>query len=415
MLPIALAPWTSHRHRRSGHEQLLAALLAALMLGVDAAGVSAKEGGLAFPADGVICDPAARACYDQQGLSLARTRATYGRKAEEQLRRQLGSAPPPREFRLSNGAVCSVPRRSCWEDGWAKGRVSQRLSRQLFGSLPNRIQDGRCQLRQSGRTVFEGPCDLRSDNRQGNTRYQVDLEDGRRFTFSNRNGRYELTSGKSNRPVKIEGRGKDAVFRWGDTTLVATRLGGSRFGASSNASGGSSLGGFLQQLFLPGLLNPGQAGLPLGPGSMAPGGAYGPMGGAYGPMGGMNMPMPSAPYPSPYPSGPYGNPDPDPYNSISGHGGGMGMPAGPTPIAIPAPGSCVTYGGWSDQFRLNLRPGPWLQVQAVDRTIAVVTPSGQRLQPAYGSGRWPLLEGGSYGVSLDVPPGEGLGVQFCLR
>ena len=42
-----------------------------------------QNSGLNFPQKGVICDPAGPICYDQQGISLALTRAYYGHRAEK--------------------------------------------------------------------------------------------------------------------------------------------------------------------------------------------------------------------------------------------------------------------------------------------------------------------------------------------
>lgn len=367
--PLPWRPIISHR--RAPVPILL--LGAALLAGPAAARDS--SGSLAFPNAGVICDRVGQVCYDRQGISLGLTRATYGRKAEEQVLRELGTRPGPREFRLSTGAVCSLPRKTCWDDGWSKTRVSQRLTRHLFGTTgPSPIKDGTCSLSKANRSNYYGPCDLRSETKQGINRYVVSLDDGRRFSFSNRNGRYELNDSSGNWPVRIENRNRSGVFSWADYTLVASRNGHS--GSGSSASGGTgavlgaTLGALLQGLFQPAA----------GSGSIA------------------------APAPGPYDSGYTGS-----YTS------GMGMVSPPATIVFPSAGSCVTYGGPSDSFRLNLRPGQWLQVQAVDRGIAVVTPSGRSLPSAYGTGQWTLPEDGTYAVNLEVPPGEGMGVRFCLR
>jgi hypothetical protein len=47
--------------------------------------------------------------------------------------------------------------------------------------------------------------------------------DGRRFNFSNRSGRLEVSDASGTWPVTFFDHGYTGVFRWRDMTLVATR------------------------------------------------------------------------------------------------------------------------------------------------------------------------------------------------
>lgn len=228
-----------------------------------------QSGTLSLANPGVSCDPAGQAGYDRQGNSQGITRATYGHKAEERLVQHSRGRPVPREFWLGKGEVCSLPRQTCWEEGWSRSGG--------FGS---------------------GPSD---------------------------------SNGIGVAPEPL---------------LATLRL----------------------ALFLPAA-------------------------------GSGTLPAPAA-------SG---------CGSSGINNSGMGRPAPPVTINLPDAGSCMTYSGHADSFRLNLNRGQWLQVQAVDRGIALLAPSGRSLPLAHGSGEWQLPEGGTYGVKLEVPPGEGMGVRFCLR
>lgn len=185
------------------------------------------------PSKGVLCDRSSQICYDAQGISLGLTRENFGPAAERRLMAELSGRPAPKEFRLSNGAVCSVPLQQCWSDGFAKRQISREMTRDLFGRLPGAISNDRevsrftgfCTLAQGGRQLYDGPCALRRITRDnsGITRYVVIQQDGRRFNFSNRSGRLEVSDGTGDAPVAFFDHGFTGVFRWRDMTLVATR------------------------------------------------------------------------------------------------------------------------------------------------------------------------------------------------
>ena len=110
----------------------------------------------------MVCDPAGPICYDHQGISLGLTRLYYGARAERDLLSQFANQPLPREFRLSNGSVCSVIARSCWSDGWSKRYINQSLTQQLFGSSNQVLskENGYCRLDDWGLRVYNGRCRL---------------------------------------------------------------------------------------------------------------------------------------------------------------------------------------------------------------------------------------------------------------
>ncbi|MEY4354213.1 MAG: hypothetical protein RLZZ609_2454 [Cyanobacteriota bacterium] len=226
------------------------------------------------PAPGVLCDAmglrGSGVCYDNQGVSLALTGRYLGRRAEAQLRTSLATNPAPVEFRLSNGTVCSVPARTCWEDGWSKRNVAQRLSSQLFGQpgpaeagsagdgwisgQPSR-DTGLCSLSRGSRPVFDGRCDLRQVKRgDGLTRYQVRLANGTSYVFSQRNGTVSIADDfGSTWPVTYVNHGVTGIFRWAEMTLVATQTADRGSAAlpatSSNDDLGRAIGTLLNTLF----------------------------------------------------------------------------------------------------------------------------------------------------------------------
>jgi hypothetical protein len=225
------------------------------------------------PAPGVLCDPqslrGSGVCYDSKGASEPLTLQYLGRRAEERLRAYLATNPAPPEFRLSNGIVCSVPARTCWEDGWNKQNVAQRVTGQLFGGSqpgpgPGSSGDGwnasqaardtgLCSLSRGGRPLFDGRCDLRQMSRgDGQTRYRVRLSNGTTYLFTNRNGSVSIADDfGSTWPVSHLNHGFTGIFRWADMTLVATQMAG-RSGATSSSGNeelGRAIGGLLNTLF----------------------------------------------------------------------------------------------------------------------------------------------------------------------
>ena len=247
----------------------------ALICGLLAGGLAplAAQAQVQSPAQGVLCDSqslrGSGVCYDSRGASVPLTLQYLGRRAEAQLRAYLATNPAPLEFRLSNGTVCSVPARTCWEDGWNKRNVAQKVTGQLFGgSQPGGIvgpgsgdgwnpsqaarDTGLCSLSRGGRPLFDGRCDLRQMSRgDGQTRYKVRLNNGTTYVFTNRNGSVSIADDfGSTWPVSYLNHGFTGIFRWGDMTLVATQMAG-RSGASSsgNEELGRAIGTLLNTLF----------------------------------------------------------------------------------------------------------------------------------------------------------------------
>jgi hypothetical protein len=221
----------------------------------------------------VLCDAlglrGSGVCYDSAGASIPLTGRHLGSRAEAQLRAYLADNPAPREFRLSNGTVCSVPERTCWEDGWTRKNVAQKLSRQLFSASgsgsdstvstpaePSRMT-GLCSLSRAGRGVFDGPCDLRQMNRgDGVSRYRVRLNNGTTYVFTNRAGSFSIADDfGSTWPVSHVNHGVTGIFRWGDMSLVATQtVARGAMSESSEAPAGQedlgrALGSLLNTLF----------------------------------------------------------------------------------------------------------------------------------------------------------------------
>jgi hypothetical protein len=246
--------------RRSAQPVRQAVSLGLLVGGLLAAPLAARAQTVQSPAPGVLCDAmglrGSGVCYDKNGPSLALTARYLGPRAEAQLSSYLASNPAPREFRLSNGTVCSLPERTCWEDGWSKRTVAQRLSRELFtpaasgsepagGTPPLSSKDtGLCSLSRGGRALFDGPCDLRQVNRgDGVTRYRVRLNNGTAYLFTNRNGTVTIADDfGSTWPVTHVNHGVTGIFRWADMSLVATQTEGRPPSPGPGSTGGSDFG-----------------------------------------------------------------------------------------------------------------------------------------------------------------------------
>ncbi|MFZ0408576.1 MAG: YcgJ family protein [Cyanobium sp.] len=205
---------------------------------------SLQSAGLALemPRPGVVCDKSQRICYDSQGASVSQTRRTYGEKAERDLLRQISGRPPVQDFQFSGGEVCSINRRTCWDDGWQRLNVSNRLTRQLFGNSGGGAGGGNlpgestCQLLQRGRSVFTGGCRL--SRRQGfaGSAYVVETRDGRLYSFYKQgNGQLVLRDATGTWPVAYATRANGLAFRWSDLRLEASR----GYGSGDGSGGGS--------------------------------------------------------------------------------------------------------------------------------------------------------------------------------
>ena len=219
----------AHRHHSLS---LVSAALLVSSLAAPQPGL-AQYDSVVSPSKGALCDRTSQICYDRQGISLGITRQYFGPGAERNLMAQISGRPMPREFRLSNGAVCSLQMELCWSDGFSKRQISREMSRDLFGTRPAPVSPDRevtrftgfCSLAQGGKQLYDGPCGLRRVSRDisGVSRYVVVQQDGRRFNFSNSSGRLEVSDSSGNWPVAFFDHGYTGVFRWRDMTLVATR------------------------------------------------------------------------------------------------------------------------------------------------------------------------------------------------
>lgn len=115
------------------------ALTTLAITGSDALLAASRARPIESPNQGVLCDQQAQRCYDEMGLSLGLTRTYYGVMAEQRAMAELGGRRPPRRFNLSNGVFCDVDVRTCWRDGRNRNQIAERLTRDLFGSLPGPV------------------------------------------------------------------------------------------------------------------------------------------------------------------------------------------------------------------------------------------------------------------------------------
>ncbi len=134
---------------------------------------------------------------------------------------------------FSSGELCDLQRRICWLNGTTRSNINTSLSRQLFGAN-GRWSDGSqtdnnyqtqnrrasCQLSQRGRMLFNGACDLRRRNADNGIAYVVELPDGRKYRFFNRQGKLVQRSGNRTWAAQSWIEGEDVRFRWSDMQLV---------------------------------------------------------------------------------------------------------------------------------------------------------------------------------------------------
>ncbi|QPN64366.1 hypothetical protein [Synechococcus sp. CBW1004] len=212
-------------------------LLAATAIAVSSLPARASSIDLVSP--NLLCDRAKEICYDAQGPSLNQTRRTYGERAERNLLRQLSGRPPVTTFTLSNGTLCDLRARTCWEDGNRRSNVNNRYTQHLFsGAGP--VGSRTCQLIQRGRRIFQGSCSLSRRTMAGGTAYVVETQDGRRYTFYNEGtGRLVLRDATGVWPVNTGNVGNQASFRWADVQLLASRPAGT-WGAGQGGYGSDS-------------------------------------------------------------------------------------------------------------------------------------------------------------------------------
>jgi hypothetical protein len=237
----------------------------------------ARAQNLSYPAPGVICDGSAKLCYDKKGLSVALTGIAYGQRAQQKAMTSLNNGTPSPEFKLSNGSVCSLALGACWEDGWSKRRLANNLSMQLFGvvpavnpAYPNGIgtldngngnsnsnwnseavrNSGICSLSRSGNRNFDGPCELKQVQGPGGTRYRVRLGNGTSFTFVNQGNGFRIEDAMGGSwPVQFVDQGPTGIFRWGNSTLVATQREWNGYQQGQQTPTGRALGNLLESLF----------------------------------------------------------------------------------------------------------------------------------------------------------------------
>lgn len=181
----------------------------------------------------MVCDAAPQICYDSRGPSLLMTRMVYGDAASRRLLAQLSGRPPERQFLLSEGQLCDVTLRSCWDDGWRRRRFNTILSRHLFGASaqsptgpaqPNPVPapsaaDRQCALMQRMRPVVSGRCTLSRQSEGFWTTYMVRLEGGQIYRFQRRGALLLLSDATGNWPVIVRDLGTSVQFRWADLQL----------------------------------------------------------------------------------------------------------------------------------------------------------------------------------------------------
>lgn len=191
---------------------------------------------LEFPGRGLVCDASQRICYDATGPSVAQTRLRFGDQATRNLERQIASRPFGSEIVFSSGERCDLQRRNCWGNGSSSTIINTSLSRQLFGNtgggswsngtnnrngVSQTNTGANCLLSQREQVLFNGQCALRRRQTSANgIAYVVELPDGHRYSFFNRQGQLVLQDSSGTWPVQSSISGNDVQFRWSDMQLV---------------------------------------------------------------------------------------------------------------------------------------------------------------------------------------------------
>jgi len=221
--------------------------------------VAARASTIDFPRQGVVCDLPARRCYTAQGVSLALTREFFGSYAERELSSTQSGNRRSNQFKLSDGDVCDLRQQTCWDDGRGGKNVSNALSRQLFGSngawgnngSQQSAQGSRsCELRRGNRGLFDGSCQLNRRETSNGTAYNVELSDGRRYSFFNRDGRLVMRDANNVlRPAQISNRNGAVAFRWDDLQLSTRNPSWGNQGPQGSSSDFNPTSNFLQDVF----------------------------------------------------------------------------------------------------------------------------------------------------------------------
>ncbi|PZV20274.1 MAG: hypothetical protein DCF18_14340 [Cyanobium sp.] len=283
----------------AGRMVAAAALPLALLPFVAVQPAAAKSASIDYPRQGVVCDRATKMCFDSTGVSVTLTREYFGRSAERELIRKLSGSNRPTQFQLSNGDVCDVRRQTCWDDGWDGKNISRALSKQLFGNNGawrnpgsgntsnnwnnnsgwnnsggggwnnnsgnngswnngnnwnnNNWQQGQgntaCELRQGNRRLFNGSCVLNRRESSNGMAYNVELGDGRRYSFFNRQGNLVLRDATGVWPVQVSNSNGNVSFRWADLRLEAQDSRWNNQGQQGGFEDVNPTGVFLQNLF----------------------------------------------------------------------------------------------------------------------------------------------------------------------
>lgn len=192
-----------------------------LLAGEPAGAVELRSGG-------IVCDPEQKACYDRRGPDLNETGRRYGARAERDLRRRVTGWPPQREIVFSSGELCDLREQQCWDDGWRRRNVSNRLTKHLFGSSGDQDQvtgggERPCELRRSGRLMFRGTCRVVPSGAGWGADRRVVAENGSSFRFFARGNRLWVSDDSGAAPVSTSRRSQGVRLSWNRLELDLDR------------------------------------------------------------------------------------------------------------------------------------------------------------------------------------------------
>lgn len=138
--------------------------------------------------------------------------------------------------------------------GWLAGLLVKGGDIGLIGDLVvgilGALIGGLCSLSRSSQRVFDGPCQLKQVMQGRLNRYEVRLQNGNLYVFTQQGGGYVIRDGFGGSwPVTFVDHGNTGIFRFGDYKLVATQQNINRGANSRDAAVGNALGNLLNSLF----------------------------------------------------------------------------------------------------------------------------------------------------------------------
>ena len=90
-------------------------MIMAMLFGIS---LNAHAEKISSPSPGIVCDPKAGFCVDNQGIAMGLTEVYLGKSVEENLQKSLGDGAGVSldQYTLSNGVYCDSKEQQCYKD-----------------------------------------------------------------------------------------------------------------------------------------------------------------------------------------------------------------------------------------------------------------------------------------------------------